>query len=225
MGDVAAWCESKWKCRGAEQDIPRAEMLKSSLNMRQSRSFISPRGFSVQCLSSIPDLAALRLSIASARLSLSSPVILLTPDPAVSSMPARWPLPNMIWAPCLLLPTATGESSAKVSSWASQSKTNFLSFIFLILRFFLSAPRYRERIAVKSCSDMGGTKGSGEGLAGSRGRGGGGMEEGAWSFEAVDFDLSARGPVGTFFLRVVWRRSSGGGGGAGLPRLSRSRLE
>lgn len=224
MGDVATCCKSESRSRVAEQDIPRAEILKSSLNIRQSRSFISPRGFSVQCLSSIPDFAAFRLSIASARLSLSSPVTLLTPDPVLSSMPARWPLPNMIWAPCLLLPTATGESSAKVSSWASQSKTNFLSFIFLILRFFLSAPRYRERIAVKSCSDMEGTKGSGAGLVPTRGRGGGGMAVG--SFGIPDLVLSARGPVGTFFLRATRRRSSdGGGGGAGLPRLSRSRLE
>ena len=55
-----------------EKYEPRAAILKSSLKIRQSRSFISSRGLSLQCRSSVPDLFADRRSRASAYLRVSN---------------------------------------------------------------------------------------------------------------------------------------------------------
>lgn len=54
--------------KGKRRDEPRAAMLKSSLKILQSRSFISSSGLSLQWRSSVPDLVADRRSSASAYL-------------------------------------------------------------------------------------------------------------------------------------------------------------
>src|SRR5260370_39891807 len=97
-----------------------------------------------------------------------------------SSLPAKCPRPNITDPTGTADPLAGAGALANVSSCSSQSKTNFLSLIFLIFRLFLSTPKYRERMALKSVSVIGGTYGVLKSFGGggviSPGVGGGGSE-------------------------------------------------